>query len=118
MIDDIGPATDTVETDAEQEATASDSDARSFAGMNLAPEIQQALGDMGYHTPMDVQVAVFQKVMDGRDIMVQSRTGTGKTAAFGIPIAQRIAADSHRAQALLLAPTPDPAPHASAGHTP
>jgi ATP-dependent RNA helicase DeaD len=105
MIDDIGPAADPAETDADQEAIASESDARGFAGMNLAPEIQQALGDMGYHTPMDVQVAVFQQVMDGHDIMVQSRTGTGKTAAFGIPIAQRIAADSRGAQVLILAPT-------------
>jgi ATP-dependent RNA helicase DeaD len=105
MIDDIGPAADQAETDTDQEAPASESDALSFAGMNLAPEIQQALGEMGYHTPMDVQVAVFQQVMDGHDIMVQSRTGTGKTAAFGIPIAQRIAADSHGAQVLILAPT-------------
>jgi ATP-dependent RNA helicase DeaD len=43
--------------------------------------------------------------MDGHDIMVQSRTGTGKTAAFGIPIAQRISAESRGAQVLILAPT-------------
>ncbi len=105
MIDDIGPATDSVVTDADQEAIASESDVGGFASMNLAPEIQQALGDMGYLTPMDVQVAVFQQVMDGHDIMVQSRTGTGKTAAFGIPIAQRISAESKGAQVLILAPT-------------
>ncbi|HKE16150.1 MAG TPA: DEAD/DEAH box helicase [Kofleriaceae bacterium] len=105
MMDDIGPAAHPAETDADQEAIASDSDARTFASMNLAPEIQQALGEMGYLTPMDVQVAVFQQVMDGHDIMVQSRTGTGKTAAFGIPIAQRIAAESKGAQVLILAPT-------------
>src|SRR5688572_8965324 len=105
MIDDIGPATDSVVTDTDQEAIASESDVGGFASMNLAPEIQQALGDMGYLTPMDVQVAVFQQVMDGHDIMVQSRTGTGKTAAFGIPIAQRISAESKGAQVLILAPT-------------
>jgi ATP-dependent RNA helicase DeaD len=105
MIDDIGPAADSAMTDTELEAPASESDAPTFAGMNLAPEIQQALGEMGYLTPMDVQVAVFHQVMDGHDIMVQSRTGTGKTAAFGIPIAQRISADSSGAQVLALAPT-------------
>src|SRR5690606_8838648 len=110
MIDDMGPATD-VAPDDEREATpsqaedASESAPSGFAAMGLDPEIQQALGDMGYVAPMEVQTAVFQHVMDGRDFMVQSRTGSGKTAAFGIPIAQKISPDSAGAQVLILAPT-------------
>ncbi len=60
---------------------------------------------MGYERPMPVQLAVYGPMRGGRDIMVQSRTGSGKTSAFGIPIAQRIDADSMGAQALILAPT-------------
>ena len=76
-----------------------------FAEMNLDPDIQQALADMGYLEPMEVQTAVFRQVMDGQDIMVQSRTGSGKTAAFGIPIAQRLSPEVSGAQVLILAPT-------------
>ncbi len=76
-----------------------------FAGMNLDADIQEALADMGYLAPMEVQTAVFQDVMEGRDIMVQSRTGSGKTAAFGIPIAQRLDPQISGAQVLCLAPT-------------
>jgi ATP-dependent RNA helicase DeaD len=76
-----------------------------FAGMNLDPDIQEALADMGYLAPMEVQTAVFQDVMEGRDIMVQSRTGSGKTAAFGIPIAQKLDPQISGAQVLCLAPT-------------
>ncbi len=76
-----------------------------FAGMNLDEDIQEALADMGYLAPMEVQTAVFADVMEGRDIMVQSRTGSGKTAAFGIPIAQRLDPQTSGAQVLCLAPT-------------
>ena len=65
----------------------------SFAAMNLDEPILQALAEMGYAEPMEVQVAVHDQVRGGRDIMVQSRTGSGKTAAFGIPICQMIRAD-------------------------
>ena len=87
------------------ESTETGEGVRSFADMNLEPEIQQALDDMGYETPMAVQTAVFQHVMEGRDIMVQSHTGSGKTAAFGIPIAQKIDGESSGVQVLILAPT-------------
>src|SRR5688500_11574924 len=79
--------------------------ASGFAEMNLDPDIQQALADMRYLEPMEVQTAVFRPVMDGHDIMVQSRTGSGKTAAFGIPIAQKLSPEVFGAQVLILAPT-------------
>ncbi|WP_428269546.1 DEAD/DEAH box helicase, partial [Haliangium sp.] len=78
---------------------------RSFADLGLEPEILQALEDMGYQRPMPVQLAVYDDMIAGHDVMVQSRTGSGKTAGFGIPAVQRLAADSRGAQVLVLAPT-------------
>ena len=61
---------------------------------------------MGFLDPMPVQRVVLPRMMAGRDVMVQSRTGSGKTAAFGIPFAQGlIAPDEKDVQALVLAPT-------------
>ncbi|RMH42930.1 MAG: DEAD/DEAH box helicase [Deltaproteobacteria bacterium] len=79
--------------------------ARSFAAMNLLPEVQRALDEMGYDEPMEVQVAVYDSIVAGRDVMAQARTGTGKTAAFGIPIAQMLDPSLPAVQALILAPT-------------
>lgn len=77
----------------------------SFADLDLPREILSALEDMGYFTPTPVQTAVYQKVMDGKDAMVQSRTGTGKTTAFGLPIVSTVDASKRVPQALILTPT-------------
>jgi superfamily II DNA/RNA helicase len=77
----------------------------SFDDLGLHPDVKLALDDMGYFVPTPVQTAVFQPVTDGKDLLVQSRTGTGKTTAFGLPIVSKIV-PSHRApQALILTPT-------------
>lgn len=78
---------------------------RSFREMGLKPEILQGLEDMGFESPMPVQEAVFDSFVAGRDLQVQARTGTGKTAAFGIPITTMIDWASSGLQALVLAPT-------------
>src|SRR6266568_1940077 len=78
---------------------------RTFADMNLDPAVKQALDEMGYEVPMEVQHAIYDKAMAGKDLMVQSRTGSGKTAAFGIPLAQVVPAGATGLQALILAPT-------------
>jgi ATP-dependent RNA helicase DeaD len=98
---DLDTTTDTDTSDTET-ATA---DRPSFEAMNLEPSIKRALDEMGYDEPMEVQVAVYDYIMKGRDMMVQARTGTGKTAAFGIPIAQILKAEDKGVQALILAPT-------------
>jgi ATP-dependent RNA helicase DeaD len=82
-----------------------DDPARSFQDMNLDANVLRALDDMGYERPMEVQTAVFDTIQAGHDIMVQARTGTGKTAAFGIPLVQAIKESAHGPQALILAPT-------------
>ncbi|MBI4508331.1 MAG: DEAD/DEAH box helicase [Deltaproteobacteria bacterium] len=78
---------------------------RSFAEMNLDPAVKQALDEMGYEVPMEVQTAIYEKALAGKDLLVQSRTGSGKTAAFGIPIAQLVTPSVKGVQAIILAPT-------------
>jgi ATP-dependent RNA helicase DeaD len=76
-----------------------------FSGMGLSPEIVRALEEMGFVEPRDVQIAVFEPAMAGRDLIVQAKTGSGKTAAFGIPIIQRLTSDKSKVEALCLCPT-------------
>src|SRR5690606_5223226 len=64
--------------------------APSFDDMGLHPDVKQALDEMGYFAPTPVQTAVFKPVSEGKDLLVQSRTGTGKTTAFGLPIVNRL----------------------------
>src|SRR5262249_49882863 len=61
-----------------------------FGSMELDQGIVRALADMGFVEPMEVQEAVYAPAAAGRDLMVQSKTGSGKTAAFGIPIIERM----------------------------
>jgi ATP-dependent RNA helicase DeaD len=77
----------------------------SFDDMDLHPDIRQALDEMGYFQPTAVQTAVYGPVHAGKDLMVQSRTGTGKTTAFGLPILSKIVPTHRQPQALILAPT-------------
>ena len=78
----------------------------SFADLGLRPEVLQALADMGFVEPMEVQSVTLPLVRAGRDIMVQSRTGSGKTAAFGIPFADGMVDPQQKSvQAIVLLPT-------------
>jgi ATP-dependent RNA helicase DeaD len=78
----------------------------SFADLSLRPEILKAVADMGFSEPMEVQQKTIPLVREGRDILVQSRTGSGKTAAFAIPFADWIADPGVSwPQALVLLPT-------------
>ena len=84
-----------------------------FADLGLAPEILRALSDKGYSKPTPIQAKAIPLVISGKDIMGGAQTGTGKTAAFTLPILQRIlpfASSSpspakHPVRALILAPT-------------
>ncbi len=87
------------------EQPAAEQPRKTFKDMNLDPAVQQALDEMGYEVPMEVQTAIYDRFVAGQDLMVQSRTGSGKTAAFGIPIAQKVQAGTPAVQALILAPT-------------
>ncbi|MES1206568.1 MAG: DEAD/DEAH box helicase [Pseudomonadota bacterium] len=77
-----------------------------FAELGLSPDVLRALEDMGFQEAMEVQAATLPLARSGKDIMVQSRTGSGKTAAFGIPFVNDIVDPQVMAvQALVLLPT-------------
>jgi len=78
---------------------------KTFASLNLSPETLKSLADKGYVAPTDCQLETLPRALAGRDLIVQSRTGTGKTAAFGIPIVEKIDGAKPVVQALVLTPT-------------
>jgi ATP-dependent RNA helicase DeaD len=78
---------------------------RSFAALELSAQTLASLEAMGYKAPTDVQFETIPKALTGKDLVVQSRTGTGKTAAFGIPIVEKIDPERDAVQAVVLAPT-------------
>ncbi|MCX8027726.1 MAG: DEAD/DEAH box helicase [Thermodesulfovibrionales bacterium] len=75
-----------------------------FEDFNLDTEILKAIADMGFEEPTAIQELVIPKIMQGKDIIGQALTGTGKTAAFGIPILQRCK-NEEKPFALILEPT-------------
>ncbi|KAI4463696.1 dead-box atp-dependent rna helicase 47 mitochondrial [Holotrichia oblita] len=76
-----------------------------FDEMNLSEEIVKAVADMGFEEATPIQSMAITKIMEGIDIIGQSQTGTGKTAAFGIPCIEQIDEDNRRLQAIILCPT-------------
>ncbi len=89
--------------------TSSEPDAASadltFADLQIHPSVLQAVGDVGYEKPSAIQAATIPAMMAGSDVVGLAQTGTGKTAAFAIPILSKIDATSRTTQALVLAPT-------------
>jgi len=73
--------------------------------LNLYPEIIKAVEDMGFEELSPIQVKAIPAMLRGKDIIGQAQTGTGKTAAFGIPILQNINAKDKSIQAMVLCPT-------------
>jgi ATP-dependent RNA helicase DeaD len=103
MSDQILSSSPSVES---AEPTGDASPKTTFADLGLRPEVLKAVSDMGFVEPMDVQRETIPKAREGRDILVQSRTGSGKTAAFAIPFADWIANPKDLfPQALVLLPT-------------
>ncbi len=77
-----------------------------FADLGLRPELVRALADEGYETPTPIQQETIPIALTGRDVVGSAQTGTGKTAAFLLPILNRLAANPHRGlRALVLVPT-------------
>jgi ATP-dependent RNA helicase DeaD len=87
------------------ETVETESTERTFAALNLSAETLSALEAKGYRAPTECQQEAIPRALAGKDLVVQSRTGTGKTAAFGIPISERIEMARGEPQALILAPT-------------
>jgi ATP-dependent RNA helicase RhlE len=79
--------------------------APAFDALGLAPELLDAVRDAGYDTPTPIQAEAIPLILKGRDVMGLAQTGTGKTAAFTLPIIQRLLGDRRRTRALILTPT-------------
>ncbi|MFD2244731.1 DEAD/DEAH box helicase [Pontibacter ruber] len=76
-----------------------------FDELPLSPEVQRAIADMGFEEASPIQTEAIPVVLEGRDIIGQAQTGTGKTAAFGIPTIESIDERDRSVQALVLCPT-------------
>src|SRR4051812_40716365 len=87
-----------VEAAAEQETT-------SFEELGLSSEVLTAVRDAGYNHPTPIQAQAIPLVLKGRDVMGLAQTGTGKTAAFTLPIVDQLLRGPRRTRALVLTPT-------------
>jgi ATP-dependent RNA helicase DeaD len=76
-----------------------------FSALELKAEVLRALTDVGYEAPSPIQAATIPPLLNGRDVLGQAQTGTGKTAAFALPILSRIEMRVGKPQALVLTPT-------------
>ena len=76
-----------------------------FSDLALPEPLLKALRDVGYESPSPIQAATIPPLLEGRDMLGQAQTGTGKTAAFALPILARIDPGQKKPQALVLAPT-------------
>jgi ATP-dependent RNA helicase DeaD len=76
-----------------------------FSDLSLSEDLQSAIADMGFIDASPIQSAAIPFILEGRDVIGQAQTGTGKTAAFGIPAIQMLNADSKKTQALVMCPT-------------
>ena len=76
-----------------------------FSQLNLHPQVVKAVTDQGYTTPTDIQNDIIPIMLDGKDVTAQSQTGSGKTAAFALPILSNMVAGGDQVQCLTIAPT-------------
>ena len=76
-----------------------------FEKYKISEEIKKSIDAMGYKNPSDVQKRVIPEALEGKDIVVKSQTGSGKTAAFAIPVCEKVIWDNIKPQALVLTPT-------------
>ncbi len=78
---------------------------KSFAAFGFRPEVMQGIQDLFYKEPTPIQAEAIPLIMEGRDVIGQAQTGTGKTAAFVLPILHKLQAGKRDIQALILTPT-------------
>src|SRR6201990_313133 len=77
----------------------------SFSELGLEPDLLEALVDLGYDAPTPLQEEAIPPLLQGHDVIGQAQTGSGKTAAFGLPMLQYVNPDEHEVQGLVLTPT-------------
>ena len=76
-----------------------------FTELGLSPEMIKAIGRLGFEQASPIQAESIPVLMEGKDVVGQSQTGSGKTAAFGIPAVEKVDADVRAVQVLILCPT-------------
>ncbi len=79
--------------------------ADSFDSLGLSEPLRQTINDVGYEAPTPIQLKTIPLLLAGRDVIGQAQTGTGKTAAFALPILQKLDLSQKEVQALILTPT-------------
>jgi len=106
-LEDMPAATAQSEVVAALEAAvvAAPADASGFAGFGLSPELLSGLAAIGFQDPSPIQRAAIPELMLGRDLVGQAQTGTGKTAAFALPLLERLDSQQRTPQVLVLTPT-------------
>jgi len=85
--------------------TSTEETATTFTELGLSDAVLKAVGDVGYETPSAIQAATIPHLLAGRDVVGIAQTGTGKTAAFALPILSRLDVTQKNPQALVLSPT-------------
>ena len=76
-----------------------------FKDLNICNEIENAVADMGFEEATPIQSLAIPHILAGKDVIGQAQTGTGKTAAFGIPILEMVDPGDRNLQAVILCPT-------------
>lgn len=78
---------------------------KGFNEFVLSKAVLRALDDVGYETPTPIQTQIIPEILAGKDVVGQAQTGTGKTAAFALPLLSRINLKTKNPQVLVLTPT-------------
>ena len=76
-----------------------------FTELNLVPELMKAIERMGFEEMTPIQEQTIPLALEGKDVIGQAQTGTGKTAAFGLPMLQKVNTSNKNVQGLVIAPT-------------
>lgn len=100
---DTGAANNPEDTGAED--TSATDNSQGFAHLGLPDDVQAAVSKVGFTQPSPIQAETIPILMEGRDVVGLAQTGTGKTAAFALPVLSQIDVDARHPQALVLAPT-------------
>ena len=76
-----------------------------FKSLGLSAEVLRVLEELGYEEPTPIQTHAIPPLLGGRDVLGSAATGTGKTAAFALPLIERLDAKAHAVQGLIMTPT-------------
>ncbi|MBB1495092.1 DEAD/DEAH box helicase [Propioniciclava sp. MC1595] len=105
QVEDVAAEPEASEPDDAEETDADEEQGPTFADLGLDDKILKALRDLGYERPSPIQAETIPALLAGHDVVGLAQTGTGKTAAFALPILERLTPRAKHVQALVLAPT-------------